>query len=227
MRYFYLPALLLILAVISCNKTPTSSADASSILQTGSWKLASGTVAMRLPNGIDTTLDYYNVILPACHRADYIKFYSNTNGAVYTAGSCYAYEPDSISFTWALSNNNNSLNLYGTQLFYYSVFETILPYHFDTISHAPLELDSFYYAGAKSKVDSIHNLTFVDTPALATPPSTNLVNIYNASLINLTHSSFTLKFSVYGSYPDSVNFHAIRPIYSADTFHYSLTYNNF
>ena len=81
MKYRLLFALVAILAIAACNKTPTTTNTTASILTTGSWKLSSGTVALKKPNGVDTTINYLSVIVPSCHSDDYIKFYSNLSGA--------------------------------------------------------------------------------------------------------------------------------------------------
>jgi hypothetical protein len=230
MKYFSLAALLVLFAIASCNKTPTSTSTVESTLRNGKWKLSSGTLSMRLPNGKDTSLDYYNLIVPACHKDDYIDFSSGLYGGVFSNTiKCDASDPDSVGFAWTLSNNNTSISIYNSQNFYFAAQETILPYHIDTISHSPLQLDSLTYSGGPSKVDSIYNLYFNEIPAPATNIN-NLTDIDGAKIVNLTSSSLTLTFSVFGSvyvYPDSTNFHAAYPIIRADTFHYSLTYTNF
>lgn len=221
MKYRLLFALVAILAIAACNKTPTTTNTTASILTTGSWKLSSGTVALKKPNGVDTTINYLSVIVPSCHSDDYIKFYSNLSGAEYPGTTvCSAAEPDSVSFGWQLTTN--TLNIYNSQNFYYSVVETVLGYHFDTVSVSPLVLDSLNFGTYPSEIDSIHNLQFNWTPPPANAHS--LVDITNATLTNVSTSSFTMNFNVYATYPDTTNFHQSSPIIRADTFHFSLTY---
>jgi len=229
MKYFYSLMFLVILSVTACNKTPTSTNTVESILQTGRWQLSSGTLSMRLPSGKDTSLDYKNTIVPVCHQDDYLQFYSGLNGAVYAnTVRCLVSDADSVSFSWVLSNDNKSISIYNSQYFYYAANETIQPFHFDTVS---LVLDSLYYPGNPSTIDSIYNLSFTEIPATATAPNYTLVDIPNISIASITTTSFTLNFSVYGLptyvYPDSTNHNEMTPITRADTFHYSLTYTNF
>jgi len=232
MKYIYSVLLLVMLSVVGCTKTPDSTSSVASTLMTGRWHITSGTLKMKLPNGNDTSLNYYSLFLPVCHQDDYIRFYSSQYGAVYTSTvKCDPSEPDSVSFGWQLTNNNAGLNIYNAQFFYYSALETIQPYQIDTLERTPtVVVDSYYYAGSPSKVDSIYNLSFTEIPALPTYPSTTQVDISNAAISNLSSASFTVSFSVFNAstvYPDSVGNRQAYPVTTADTFYYSLTYTSF
>ena len=233
MKYVCLLALLVVLTVTSCNKKPTATSTTESILKGGKWHLSSGTLTVPLPDGKDTALNYVSLIVPICHQNDYIQFYSGVSGAVYAGGTkCSPSDPDSVSFNWELINNNSAINIYNSQAVYYSVIESILPYVYDTISKSPLVLDSVSYNGG-SKVPGgltiarkIYDLTFKEIAASPTPPSTSLVDIDGATITNLSSTSFTINFSIPGTWPDSMGGHEASPGYLKGIYSYSLTYTN-
>src|SRR3954454_20812879 len=99
MKYFFL-TLSVILIFTACNKTPTVTANRENILRSKKWKLSSGTLTVKKPNGRDTNLKYLDFI-PDCYKDDYLTFDSMRHGTVFTgAVSCNAADPASHSFVW-------------------------------------------------------------------------------------------------------------------------------
>ncbi len=232
-KYFLLTLpVILILAVVACNKTPTPSTPGrADMFRVGKWKISGGTFTKRLPDGHDTVLTYLNFI-PDCHKDDYIIFDSGLNAAVYSGSNkCNPSDADHIPFVWQLKNNGNNIDLYSGFNNLYSCWETIMPYYFDTLQNnssdtPPLILDTLIGAldtpkrGHNIVLDSMWNV-HLDT--MATPQ----ISIYNAIITNFSQSAFTIKFSVISTYPDSTNNHATIPITRPDTMKYIVTYSNF
>jgi len=221
MKKLFLPLAIILLGLVACQNKSTVTASGTAILQNGRWKLTSGTLTMKAPSGKDTTLNYM-VFVPVCHQDDYLKFDSNYVGYVFSGSvKCSPAEADSIPFDWQLLQNNTYMNLYNGFFLFDSVVETIDPvYHFDTLQHSALVLDTI-----------ISNDTFVELdtiwPVYFDSVASQILNINNASITNFTSTTFTLNFYVLGYYPDSTKFHELTPVYKADTFKYSLTYSNF
>jgi hypothetical protein len=242
-KYFTLTLSLAILFFAACNKPATESADSKQdLLRKSIWKISSGTLTVKLPNGKDTVLDYMHWI-PACHRDDYFKFNSTLYGAVFNGDiKCDPSEADSISLAYRLSNNNQYLSLYNSFHLYYSVGESVLPYRFDTLQFTPLVLDTVYGAAdtpglnAVIRLDTIWMLHF-DTVAVAN------TDIFNAPITNFTQNSFTINFSLISDRPDSTNFKTGKYYFTnvggfpdsadnntvrvPDTFKYKVTYSNY
>jgi hypothetical protein len=242
-KYFTLTLSLAILYFAACNKPATESADSKQdMLRKEKWKISSGTLTVKLPNGKDTVLNYLDWI-PVCHRDDYFDFNSAVYGSVFNGGNkCDPGEADSISLAYKLTNNDQYLSLYNSFHLYYSVAESILPYRFDTIQFTPLVLDTIYGAAdtpglnAVIRLDTIWMLHF-DSVAVAN------TDIFNAPITNFTQSSFTINFSLLSKYPDSTNFKTGKWYFTngaglpdsadnntvriADTFKYKVTYTNF
>lgn len=240
-KYLFL-ALSVVVFIAACNKTPTPTQTRLDQFRAVKWQLASGTVAVKLPNGKDTTLNYLNFV-PDCARDDYFGFNSSTLGAVYYASNkCSPSEGDSTQFTWSLTNNYNTISLYRGFSFIWSLHETINPFKFDTVNQNPLVLDTIHgindtlpgFTRVIPVLDTIWTLNFYRDS------STNF-NIYNAQITAFSTSSFTINFTMYSTYPDSTHYHTgaavvddgmggttiidADPIYRADTFKYKLTYN--
>src|ERR1035438_5677028 len=111
MRYFFLSVSALLLFA-ACSKNPTMTATTQNILRTGKWQLSSGTVAVRKPNGLDTTLNYL-LFIPTCYKDDYLVFDSLNYGQRYTGtNTCSPADPAYYTFSWQLQNNNTTINLY-------------------------------------------------------------------------------------------------------------------
>ncbi len=236
MRYFFLAFCVILMA--SCDKTPKINHNRASELRVGKWHVTSGTLTLRKPNGLDTTLNYMDWI-PTCHKDDYIKFDSLNRGYIFPGGTtCDASQADSSAFVWQLKNGETILDLYNGFSNTFGVVETIvLPYFSDTISKSPLILDTLVGAIAAAAmtppgvvvIDSFWKLHF-DSSAV------QRLDIYNATITNYSQSAFTINYAVISTYPDSTGHHTgfdvtnnidMDPIIRPDTFHYSVTYTNF
>jgi hypothetical protein len=244
MKYLFL-ALSVVLIFAACNKTPTPTLTRLDMFRTGRWKLSSGNLVVKEPNGKDTNLNYLN-FLPSCYAGGYIVFNSTTTGAAYTGtDKCLPSDPDSTQFQWALSNNYNNISFYRGFTLVWSVTETINPIVFDTLSHSPLELDTLFgvndtlpgFTRTVVILDSIWNLTY-------TRDSVPTFDIDNAVITSFSQSAFTIYFTMISTYPDSLNHHEgygfftdptsggidttdLPVIITPDTFQYTLTYTNF
>jgi len=221
MKKILLPLLVLALFVVACNKTPNANPNRAAMLRTGKWKVSAASVMMRLPNGRDTTLNYFSMI-PACHADDYLRFDSLNHGAVYNGGtSCSVADADSISFIWQLRNDDNTIDLFNGFTLIDSVAETVLPYHIDTInaSSTPIVLDTIS-TSPTVVLDSAFTLQF----GVVNSPS---INIYNATITNFSQSSFIMNFDFVAHYPQMDWYIQAVPTIKLDTFHYSVTYTNF
>ncbi len=236
MKYFLL-VLSIIVVIASCNKPPVTTPSRESMLRVGKWHVTAGTLTLRKPNGVDTTLNYLNWI-PVCHRDDYIKFDSLNVGYLFPGSDiCNAGDADSIGFTWKLENGETTMSLYNGFSNTFGVAESILlPVYFDTLSHSPLQLDTLIGAVAASMetpagpivLDSLWKLHFDSA-------SIQRLDIYTATISSFSSSAFTINFAVISTYPDSTGHHTgfdatnnidMNPIYRPDTFHYSVTYSN-
>ena len=233
MKYFFL-ALSIIVVIASCNKAPQTNYSRESMLRKGKWKVTAGTLTLRKPNGIDTTLNYLNWI-PYCHRDDYLVFDSLNVGYIFPGAiTCNAGDADSIGFTWKLESGETTMSLYNGFSNTFGVSESILnPFFFDTLSQSPLQLDTLIGAVAASLetppgpvvLDSTWKLQFDSA-------SIQRLDIYTATISNFSSAAFTINFAVISTYPDSTNHHTgggtdADPIIRPDTFHYSVTYTNF
>ena len=205
-KYLVITLSLAVILFAACSKKATPSADTyKDWLRNSKWRIASGTLTMKKPNGQDTILNYLNWI-PTCNKDDYFGFNTATTGAFFNGSVlCAPSDPDSISFTYQLSDDNKYLSLYCSDHLYYSVTETVLPYVFDTLQWNPsLVLDTIYGAldtpllNPVIKLDTIWNLNFAATPV-------SNINIVNAPITNFTANSFTLYFTLKAQYPDTTN----------------------
>lgn len=229
MTKFFTPALLVLLILAACNKTPTPQLPGrDSMLRTGKWKISGGTFTKKNPLGIDDTLSYLDFI-PECHKDDYIIFDSQMHAAVYSGSAkCNPSDAEFIPFVWQLKNGGNSIDLYNGFNNLYSSYPTILPYKFDTLLNdgSTLILDTVIGA-----VDTPMRGTFIvlDTIweyRMDTVP-TPQISIYNAQITNFSQRSFNLHFSVISTYPDGNDNHWLVPVIKPDTMRYIVTYSNF
>ena len=226
-----------VVLLASCEKTPTINNNRQSMMRKGKWTVSSGTLTLRKPNGIDTTLNYMDWI-PVCHRDDYIQFDSLNIGYIFPGGQkCDPSAADSTKFLWKLENGETTLSLYNGFCNTFGVRESVLiPFFFDTLSKSPLVLDTLVnYAAAHAQtpvgpivLDSMWKLHFDSASIMQ-------LDIYAASISSFSESSFTINYAAISTYPDSTNHHTgfdaanggidKDPIYRPDTFHYSVTYS--
>lgn len=254
MRYFFLSLSVMVLLFAACSKNPTITASTQNTLRTGKWKLSSGTVTLRKPNGLDTTLNYL-LFIPDCYKDDYLVFDSLNYGRRYTgSNTCSPADPQYFTFSWRLRNNNATLDLYNGFNYIYGIVDTVQPYKFDTLNQSPLQLDTVLGTLDTTvtpklalELDTIRDLMYFGVPAGFGPTgdSTGGFDIYNADLINLSSSSFVLHFQMISYYTDSTKWHdandslylllgigdptnpGLLGINRPDTFNYSLTFTNF
>jgi len=238
MKYFFL-TLSVVVLLASCAKTPTINNNRQSMMRKGKWKVTSGTLTLRKPNGLDTTLNYMDWI-PVCHKDDYVQFDSLNFGFIFPGSTkCDPSAADSTAFLWKLENGETTMSLYNGFSNTFGVVESILiPFFFDTLSYSPLILDTLVtYAQAQAQtppgvvvLDSTWKLHFETSSILQ-------LDIYAATISSFSQSAFTINYAVISTYPDSTNHHTgfdvanggidKDPIYRPDTFHYSVTYSNY
>ncbi len=230
MKYFYM-ALLAVVVFAACNKTPQAQAPSmEEMLRTGKWKVASGTITIKKPDGRDTVLDYVKYV-PYCHKDDYITFDSQLHGAIYSSSiKCNPGDPDHIDFLWNL--RNNYIDMYNGFTGIHGVTSAVEPLSWDTLSIEPWQVDTILgtfdtllgYTKTFLVVDSIRILK-IDSTAVP------LLNVYNAVISNFSQSEFTLRFYMISTRLDTTGWHAgppaMNPIVLPDTFRYTLKYTNF
>ncbi len=248
MRYIVL-ALSVLLCVAACNKKPTPNYGTESKLRSGKWKLASGTVKLRKPDGKDTTVDYMQFI-PECYKDDYFMFDSMNMGRRFTGSTtCSPADPEYFSFYWDLKDNA-FLSLYNGLNYIYGITDTIQPFELDTLSWSPLEfdtvigqLDTILPPKLLIQLDTIRKLKFYGIPGGVgeTGVARGGFDIFDGDLINFSESSFTLHFQMHSYYWDSTQYHGasfLLPLgtpdpdpnpgyygrYARDTFDYNLTF---
>jgi hypothetical protein len=232
LKHFFL-ALSFLLLVSSCSKNSSQTKSMTEMLRTGRWKISGANVKLRLPSGLDTTLNLFR-FMPSCKTGVYLVFDSfGVNGNMYTGTPCNAGDPTEINFQWNLTDNNTILNLYNGFNLVYAITDTVLqPVYFDTLvnnvnASPPLVLDSVVTAEDTGYIgfphylvlDSMWNLKFDSIP----DPYLNI----NGQISNFSQSSFTLTFAEISVYPDSTLNHASAPIYRPDTVHFTFIFNNF
>ena len=257
MRYFLLSflTLLVIFFFATCNKKPTVNASMENTLRTGKWKLSSATVAVRKPNGKDTTLDYLKFI-PDCYKDDYLVFDSMNYGRRYTGSNkCSPADPEYFPFVWDLKYNNTIIDLYNGFNYIYGIVDTIQPFYNDTITMNPFlvydtvigTLDTTVPPKQWVELDTVRKLFFSGVAAGtgSVGPALGGFNINDADIYNFSQQSFTLHFQMISYYTDSTKWHGasyllpltpgadpnLNPdsfaIIRPDTFNYSLTFTNF
>lgn len=197
-------SLLLLLALftifIACNKTPDPQADTITMLRTGKWKISSGTVTMRGPNGVKAAQTYYPGLRKICLRDDYIIFDSSNHATVYSGTSrCSAADPDSVGFIWQLKNNEKNFDFFNAYKIIDSVAQTV--YLDNTVT------------------PSIYRVKY-DTA------TSHEINIRDGKISNITENTFTLEYSLVGQYNDTTDNHYDAPILRPDTFIYRVNYTH-
>lgn len=243
MKKYLILTLSLVSIIAACSKKATTTDNRENMLRNGKWSISSGTITLRLPDGRDTVLNYLN-FLPECHKDDYLVFHSGTDAA-YFSGSvvCSPSDPDSTTFKWGFSNNQNNLSLYNGFDFITTVTERINPFAYDTISQSPLVLDTLH--GVNDTLEGFtRSVIVLDTfwKVVFDQTAINHTNISNGTISSFSQSSFTINFWIVSTYPDSTGHHTgaiIRwdaspvdtldfdPIIRPDTLKYSLTYRNY
>src|SRR4051812_30832409 len=113
MKNLFTTLSVLLLLSACTQQRPTITPGREDMLRKGKWKVSSGKITFKLPSSKDTTVDYYNFIMPVCHQDDYIIFDSLYKAAIYAgATKCNPGEADFIPFKWRLINNGNNIDLY-------------------------------------------------------------------------------------------------------------------
>jgi hypothetical protein len=241
MKYCLL-TLSVFLLFFACKKSSTPTVTTEDMLKTGKWKLASGTLTVKNPNGKDTILTYLDFI-PECFKDDYLKFDSLNFGKIYYGGNtCTPGDPEFRSFQWLLSNNGTTIDLYNGFNEIFAVVDTIQPYKFDTLNQSPLELDTVLGAldtleGQIKQflvLDTIRELRYSGVPVgdYLSSISMSGFNINKAQITEFSQSSFFLNFAIIGKRLDSTNFHGgppnnYDPLIKNDTLRYKLKFSNF
>src|SRR5258708_289222 len=126
-KYLYL-ALSVVFIFAACNKKPSqTSTTRYDVIHASRWKLSSGTLAVKLGNRKDTTLNYLDFV-PDCHHDDYIAFNSRTIGSVFNGSSrCSPADGDSTQFTWQFSSDYTKISFHRGFSLIWSVVETVNP----------------------------------------------------------------------------------------------------
>ena len=232
MRYFLLFITATLMFAACTQVAPTITPDKESILRTGRWILAGGTVTLKNPSGKDTTLDYMQFV-PACHKDYYSRFDSIGQAAIYPGSlRCSAADADSISFNWRLLNNDNNIDILNVFNLFWVVYDSVeTPFYFDTVSTNPiLVLDTI--SSSPVVLDTIWHVRF-DSMAVSGPLYYQGYNVYDADISNFSKTGFTLSFKWYSKYPDTSLWHEggppayQSPIMKNDTLRYVLKYSNF
>ena len=218
-----------LLILVACSKKPVITPSREDMLRTGKWKVSSGTVHGRMPNGKDTAIDYVKFVMPDCIKDNYLVFDSLYKGNMFNGAlRCDSGQGDRIPFSWRLTNNGNNIDLYNGLNFLYAYNDTLLTYHFDTLSFDPLILDSLVkaidttpgFVKALIVLDSIRDLK-------VTPIALPTYSIYDASITEFSQSAFTLHFSYITKYLDTTGGHLSTPRSLPDTLRYSLKFSNY
>jgi hypothetical protein len=232
MKYF-IPILVALFVMEGCiQKTPSITPNKESMLRTGRWKVTSGTITQRKPNGWDTTLNYM-LFVPSCHTDDYIRFDSLNHAYVYSNTiKCSQADPDSISFVWRLLNNDQNMDILNVFNFFYMDSETINPgYFFDTLSQSPIVVLDTISTNPIVVLDSIWVANFIPILVDGRELFDNGINLYSTYISNFSQQSFTLSFKWYAFYADTTNHHTggidLPPIERPDTFLFKLNFTNF
>lgn len=183
----------------ACDKKPDPQVDTLSMLRSGKWKVNSGTVTMRQPNGIKAPQTYFPNLRLTCLQDDYIAFDSSNRGKVYSGTTkCSGSDGDSVSFVWVLKNNDKNMDIFGG----YHIVDSV-KYTFTTDPSAPNGV-ALSYSAAVSRVFDIHD----------------------AKLTNVTDNSFTLEYTLPAQYMDTTGGNWGSPVAKPDTFVYKVTYTH-
>lgn len=243
MKKYFILTVSLIVILASCGKKTETSLSRENMLRVGKWKIQSGTLTVKLPDGRDTVLNYLSFV-PSCHLDDYLVFHAGVDAALFSGGTtCNPSDPDSASFKWGFTYNEKNLSLYHGFDFFFTVNERIKPFRFDTLLYSPLVLDTLYgvndtlagFTRSLIVLDSIWEVVF-DTIRL------NYPDLHNTTVTDFSQSSFTINFGILATRPDSTNHHTgaferldavpvdtidFDPIIRPDTFKYSLKFVNY
>jgi|GEM_PF-1198679 len=234
MKYFSLFAATVALLVASCTQQPpTVTPGKEAILRSKNWRINGGTITVKKPNGKDTSLQYLSYI-DSCYSDNYLKFDSMHYGGVYTgAAKCNAADPEYFNFTWRLNPNGQYIDLYDGFNMIFAVSQYIEPYHFDTLSMSPFELDTLVgrldtipgFIKQFIVLDTIRELKFsrYKIPGY---------DLYGAEISDLTEVSFKLRFSFKTTRLDSTGWRAgapenMSPAVVNDTADYELILGSF
>ena len=244
-----------VLLFFACSKQPKVNQSRENLLRTGKWKLTSGTIKVKKPNGKDTTLDYLKFI-PDCYKDDYFVFDSLDYGKRYTGtNTCSAADPEYFVLHWRLKGSGNTIDLYNGLNYIYGIVDTVQPFELDTLSLSPLQYDTIIhaldtlpgYVRSFIALDTIRTLKFSGVPGGIGPTGLPRggFDIYDADLLNIDQTTFTIHFQMHSYYRDSTKWHTasiLLPIdhtlpydpnpdslqtIRLDTFNYSLTFTNF
>lgn len=233
MKYFFLFLSAVVVLAACTQEAPEVTPSTENLMRSKQWKLTGGTMTVKNPNGKDTSLPYTDYI-EDCYKDDYLKFDSAHFGLMYSGGEkCDASDPEARNFTWRLYNNDKYIDLLDGFNRIFAVTQTIEPYRFETLSEAPLVLDTII-----GRLDTIpgflKEFIVLDTvrEVRFTPYKIEKYDLYGAELVDFTESSFKLKFSFKTRRLDSTNFHGGAPNNEApidvpDTTDYLLTYSAF
>jgi hypothetical protein len=230
-KHFFL-ALSVVFLMVSCSKSTNQTKGMPEMLRTGKWKITSATVKLRLPSGLDTTLNMFN-FMPSCKTGVYLTFDTGFTGNMFTGTPCNPSDPTNIYFQWQLSNNNTILHLYDGFNLVYAITDTVLePYYFDTTwypagSTPAYSLDTVVFA-EDTGTPGYPNYIVLDTLwKLKYDSITDPYTDVYGSISNFSSSSFTMTFAEISVYPDSTHNHGTDPIYKPDTAHFTFVFNNF
>ncbi len=234
MKYLLFIVSSVTLLMVACTKDAVVSPDKASILKSKKWRITGGTVTVKRPDGKDTAIPYYD-LQDECNKDNYLTFDSLYFGQVYAnTKTCNAADPVSRTFTWKLNDkNDNLIDLYGGFNMIYCVNQNIEPYVFETLSTAPLVLDTLIgrldtipgFIKQFIVLDTIRKVTY-------TPYKIPSFDLYGAEISDFSSVSFKLKFSFKTTRLDSTNFHAgipenFPPYIVNDTADYSLIISSF
>jgi len=232
MKKHVIIALSVVFFMVSCSKSSNQTKGVPDMLRTGRWKISSATVKLRLPSGLDTTLNLFT-FMPSCKTGVYLTFDTGFYGNMFSGTPCNPSDPTNISFQWQLTDNNTILDLYGGFNLVYSITDTVLqPYYFDTTWYPAGNNPAYYFDSIvnyeDTSLDGNPNYIVLDTlwnlKYDSIPNGTN--NVYG-QVSNFTQSSFTWTVAQITVYPDSTHNHASNPIYRPDTAHYTYVFTNF
>ena len=107
-KTFFLPALFLVLLVISCNKKD-STMSKTQLLTSGSWRLTA-VVSDNDANGTYETDDFAG--FPDCFKGNYYTFFSNGSAELNEGPTkCDPMDPQTETATWQFTQNETHLKI--------------------------------------------------------------------------------------------------------------------
>lgn len=199
MKNLILPILGIVMFLASCEKkAPVPAPGREDMLRKGKWKIASGTVRLKMPNNLPGTTDYVKV-RELCLLDDYLKFDSLNYGFVGNGDTaCSVADPDSVQFTWRLLDNGNTLQILNGFKIRDSMTEQIV------------------YNTDMSRYDVVFG-----------PATTRKKDILDGKLTDVSESSFTLNYYLPAQSLDTTGGRQTSPLVRPDTFYYSVKYVNY